>query len=221
LPVGVQIVGPRLADLTTIRFAELLEREYRGVVPPPDACGRAAAAARARPGRGTRAGRLAGGAGDAPGRAAALFRRRARGDRARLPARPVVGTVRGAIAAHPVLPGPAHRLGRAARGPGGADPAPTWRGAPCARAGGRGPRALFAGARRGRCRRFTPGARPALRPPAGPPRGSWADRPPRGRVARRAAASRRGRGRHRGRSRSWPACSPGLPPRPRERWPRR
>src|SRR5690606_7866351 len=27
LPVGVQIVGPRLADLTTIRFAELLERE--------------------------------------------------------------------------------------------------------------------------------------------------------------------------------------------------
>ena len=37
LPVGVQIVGPRLADLTTIRFAELLEREYRGFVPPPDA----------------------------------------------------------------------------------------------------------------------------------------------------------------------------------------
>lgn len=37
LPVGVQVVGPRLADLTTIRFAELLEREYRGFVPPPDA----------------------------------------------------------------------------------------------------------------------------------------------------------------------------------------
>jgi amidase len=37
LPVGVQIVGPRLSDLTTIRFAELLEREYRGFVPPPDA----------------------------------------------------------------------------------------------------------------------------------------------------------------------------------------
>ncbi|MFA7504887.1 MAG: amidase [Burkholderiaceae bacterium] len=37
LPVGVQIVGPRFADLTTIRFAELLEREYRGFVAPPDA----------------------------------------------------------------------------------------------------------------------------------------------------------------------------------------
>ena len=37
LPVGVQIVGPRFADLTTIRFAELLEREYRAFVPPPDA----------------------------------------------------------------------------------------------------------------------------------------------------------------------------------------
>lgn len=37
LPVGVQIVGPRYSDLTTIRFAELLEREYHGFVAPPDA----------------------------------------------------------------------------------------------------------------------------------------------------------------------------------------
>lgn len=35
LPIGVQIVGPRFADLATIRFAELLEREYRAFVPPP------------------------------------------------------------------------------------------------------------------------------------------------------------------------------------------
>ncbi|MDA0225115.1 MAG: amidase family protein, partial [Proteobacteria bacterium] len=35
LPVGVQIVGPQYADYTTIRFAQLLEREYGGFVPPP------------------------------------------------------------------------------------------------------------------------------------------------------------------------------------------
>jgi amidase len=35
LPVGVQIVGPYLEDRTTIAFAELLEREFGGFVPPP------------------------------------------------------------------------------------------------------------------------------------------------------------------------------------------
>ena len=35
LPVGVQIVGPQYGDLTCIRFAQLLEREYRGFVAPP------------------------------------------------------------------------------------------------------------------------------------------------------------------------------------------
>jgi amidase len=35
LPVGVQIVGPQYEDLTCIRFAQLLEREYRGFAPPP------------------------------------------------------------------------------------------------------------------------------------------------------------------------------------------
>jgi amidase len=35
LPVGVQIVGRQHADLTCIHFARLLEREYRGFVPPP------------------------------------------------------------------------------------------------------------------------------------------------------------------------------------------
>jgi amidase len=34
LPVGVQIVGPQYGDLTCIRFAQLLEREYQGFVPP-------------------------------------------------------------------------------------------------------------------------------------------------------------------------------------------
>jgi amidase len=36
LPIGVQIVGPQHGDLTTLRFAQLLEREYRGFVPAPD-----------------------------------------------------------------------------------------------------------------------------------------------------------------------------------------
>jgi amidase len=35
MPVGVQIVGPQYGDLTSIRFAELIEREYGGFVPPP------------------------------------------------------------------------------------------------------------------------------------------------------------------------------------------
>lgn len=35
LPVGVQIVGPQFGDLTCVRFAELLEREYQGFTPPP------------------------------------------------------------------------------------------------------------------------------------------------------------------------------------------
>ncbi len=35
LPIGVQIAGPQYGDLATIRFAELLEREYRGFVAPP------------------------------------------------------------------------------------------------------------------------------------------------------------------------------------------
>jgi len=35
LPVGVQIVGAQYRDHDMIRFAQLLEREYRGFVPPP------------------------------------------------------------------------------------------------------------------------------------------------------------------------------------------
>jgi amidase len=35
LPLGVQIVGPQYGDLTTIRFAQLIEREYYAFVPPP------------------------------------------------------------------------------------------------------------------------------------------------------------------------------------------
>jgi amidase len=35
LPIGVQIVGPQYGDFATLRFAALLEREYRGFVPPP------------------------------------------------------------------------------------------------------------------------------------------------------------------------------------------
>lgn len=35
LPIGVQIVGPYLEDRTTIAFAELVEREFGGFVPPP------------------------------------------------------------------------------------------------------------------------------------------------------------------------------------------
>ncbi len=35
LPIGVQIVGPLYGDRTTIHVAELLERHWRGFVPPP------------------------------------------------------------------------------------------------------------------------------------------------------------------------------------------
>ncbi|MBV8651759.1 MAG: amidase [Alphaproteobacteria bacterium] len=35
LPIGVQIIGGYLEDRTTIAFAELIEREYGGFVPPP------------------------------------------------------------------------------------------------------------------------------------------------------------------------------------------
>ena len=35
LPVGVQIVGPWLEDRTTLKLAELIEREFGGFVPPP------------------------------------------------------------------------------------------------------------------------------------------------------------------------------------------
>ena len=39
LPIGVQIVGPYLEDRTTIAFAELMEREFGGFVPPPSYAG--------------------------------------------------------------------------------------------------------------------------------------------------------------------------------------
>jgi amidase len=35
LPIGVQIVGNAYDDLNCLRFAQLLERNYRGFVPPP------------------------------------------------------------------------------------------------------------------------------------------------------------------------------------------
>jgi amidase len=35
LPVGVQIVAPQYGDLSSIRFAQLVERAYGGFVPPP------------------------------------------------------------------------------------------------------------------------------------------------------------------------------------------
>jgi amidase len=35
LPIGVQIVGPWYGDRTTLAVAELLERSWRGFVPPP------------------------------------------------------------------------------------------------------------------------------------------------------------------------------------------
>jgi amidase len=42
LPIGVQIIGAYLEDRTTIAFAELLEREFGGFVPPPGYTGRSA-----------------------------------------------------------------------------------------------------------------------------------------------------------------------------------
>ncbi|MGE3876537.1 MAG: amidase [Parvibaculaceae bacterium] len=36
LPAGVQIIARQFADLTALRFAELLERDYYSFVPPPD-----------------------------------------------------------------------------------------------------------------------------------------------------------------------------------------
>ena len=35
LPLSVQVVGPQFADLSTIRVAQLIEREYYAFVPPP------------------------------------------------------------------------------------------------------------------------------------------------------------------------------------------
>ena len=35
LPVGVQIVGPWREDRTTLKLAELIEREFGGFKPPP------------------------------------------------------------------------------------------------------------------------------------------------------------------------------------------
>ena len=35
LPIGVQITGGFLEDRTTIKFAELIEREFGGFTPPP------------------------------------------------------------------------------------------------------------------------------------------------------------------------------------------
>jgi len=34
LPIGVQIIGPYLEDRTTMNFAQLMEREFGGFVPP-------------------------------------------------------------------------------------------------------------------------------------------------------------------------------------------
>ena len=34
LPIGVQIIGPHLEDLTPIQFAQLLEQAFGGFVPP-------------------------------------------------------------------------------------------------------------------------------------------------------------------------------------------
>ena len=35
LPVGLQAIGPYLGDRTTMRFAQLLEREWHSFQPPP------------------------------------------------------------------------------------------------------------------------------------------------------------------------------------------
>lgn len=35
LPVGIQVIGPQYGDLTCVHFVRLLEKTYRGFVPPP------------------------------------------------------------------------------------------------------------------------------------------------------------------------------------------
>jgi amidase len=35
MPIGIQIVGPQFGDLACIEFAKLMEKQYRGYVPPP------------------------------------------------------------------------------------------------------------------------------------------------------------------------------------------
>jgi amidase len=35
MPAGVQIVGPYLGDRTTLKFAQLLEQQLGGFMPPP------------------------------------------------------------------------------------------------------------------------------------------------------------------------------------------
>ena len=39
LPIGVQIIGPHFEDRTSIAFAQLIEREFGGFVPPPGFAG--------------------------------------------------------------------------------------------------------------------------------------------------------------------------------------
>jgi amidase len=39
LPIGMQIIGPRLEDRTTIAFASLVEEAFGGFVIPPDYAG--------------------------------------------------------------------------------------------------------------------------------------------------------------------------------------
>jgi amidase len=33
--IGAQVIGPMFADRTTLRFAELVERDFGGFTPPP------------------------------------------------------------------------------------------------------------------------------------------------------------------------------------------
>ena len=39
LPIGVQIIGPHLEDRTVLAFADGIEREFGGFVPPPGYAG--------------------------------------------------------------------------------------------------------------------------------------------------------------------------------------
>jgi amidase len=36
LPLGLQAIGPFLEDYTTLKFAELVEQEFGGFIPPPE-----------------------------------------------------------------------------------------------------------------------------------------------------------------------------------------